>query len=95
MNYTLECIVRSKPISTIAWTKNGTVIQESNKTTEQSLYVNETIKGATLISTITLHNIEKEDYGKYTCTARNLVGSANSEQLLVISCELLSLYNLS
>ena len=85
--YTMECIVRSKPRSSITWTKNGTVIQNSNKTMIQSIYINETIKGITLNSSMTINKIEKQDYGNYICTAENSVGPVKSEQLLVISCE--------
>ena len=67
---------------------NGTVIHHSNKTAIQFVHSNETIKGIILKATLTLNNLEKDDYANYVCTATNFVGSASSEQLLVITCKL-------
>ena len=70
----------------MTWMKNGTLIQNSSKTIIEDFYSNENIKGVTLRSTMTLQNIEKDDYGPYTCRAENFVGFVRSEQLVVVTC---------
>ena len=70
----------------MTWTKNGTIIQNSSKTVIENIYTNENIKGVTLKSTMTLQNIEKDDYGPYACRAENFAGFVSTEQLVVVTC---------
>lgn len=93
--YTMECIVRSKPASSVSWSKNGTMLSNLTRIKIENVYRNETTRGVTLKSRLTLNNVKKQDYGDYVCTTTNFVGSASSGQLIVITCMFCAIFILN
>ena len=85
-NHTLECFVTSNPVAFITWTKNGSVIQPSNETII-SVSNNITERSSITKSMITFKRIGKDHYSNYSCVAANMIGTARSEQLLIVTCK--------
>ena len=74
----LQCKVSASPQESIIWTKNGSALPQSYK------YFTELYDDGHHQKTLNLNiiDIEKEDFGSYTCEATNTLGRDSETMLL-------------
>ena len=82
-NATFTCTATGIPLPNITWTD-----QDGNTVGITSDMI---INGTTILSTLTLSNLQDDDFDNYTCTATNIFGSDDvsallGSELLVITC---------
>ena len=69
------CTATGIPLPTITWMdKNDSIVG-----TTSDMVIN---GGTTILSTLTLSNLQDDDFDKYTCTATNMFGSDSITALL-------------
>lgn len=73
----LRCRFSGIPHPTITWYKSGDVITSEGENARISLHENNT--------ELNIHNVKREDQGKYECVAGNRVGRTSIETILEIS----------
>ena len=66
------CIAAGIPLPTITWMDENIILMGSYMI----------INGTTIQSTLTLSNLQAEDFDNYTCTATNMFGSDDVTALL-------------
>ena len=81
----LECRVSSSPHAFMVWKKNGTVVPIKTVYKYSTVIYDEDDKHE---KTLALHiiDIDKNDYGYYTCEASNRLGSDRETMLLYGKC---------
>jgi len=71
-NATFTCTATGIPLPTITWMNGSIMLMGSD------MIINST----TILSTLTLSNLQDDDFENYTCTATNMFGSDNVTALL-------------
>ncbi|XP_059141251.1 limbic system-associated membrane protein-like [Physella acuta] len=69
----LDCNVSGLPVPNTFWSKDGNIITSSKKY-RLDVYPDEVLKTRFTLS-LRVYNIEKSDFGAYTCTAENMKGT--------------------
>ncbi|XP_065905337.1 hemicentin-1-like isoform X3 [Dysidea avara] len=72
------CTATGIPLPTITWMDENIILMGSDMI----------INGTTIQSTLTLSNLQDDDFDNYTCTATNMFGSDDVTALLGISAEI-------
>ena len=80
---TLTCTATARPRSNIAWYKDGAELMEGGQVSITSKEEGERV----LESTLTVTRPFLDGIGSYTCTAENVVDTANSTAEVMIFCE--------
>jgi len=73
----LECVVSGKPNPTVKWYKEGKEIEES-----ASDEITITYESSSGVATLIIHKITISDSAKYTCVARNALGSCSTSAFI-------------
>lgn len=60
------------------WEKDGVMIQSNDRYTVDAFHEG----GHTLTLSLTIHNIQESDYGRYTCVAANPLGQDEESMFL-------------
>ncbi|KAF7626938.1 hypothetical protein Mgra_00009641 [Meloidogyne graminicola] len=81
-NVKFEAIVTGIPLPQIIWTKDGNILNSS----ERIIFWNDNLGKTILI----INNINNNDAGKYCCIAENNLGKACSSAQLVLSTKMLA-----
>ncbi|KAL3866970.1 hypothetical protein ACJMK2_044213 [Sinanodonta woodiana] len=76
----MECKVSASPHASIVWKKNGTEIPSSRYRFWTEIFDEDDVRQKTL--TLNVIDIQKEDFGYYTCEASNALGSDSETMLL-------------
>lgn len=73
----MECLAEGYPLPHVKWQRNGKTIPR----TQESLKFNQTVDETkdTLILSLRIDNLNNEDFGIYTCEARNVYGFASHD----------------
>jgi len=82
---TLTCTATASPRPNITWYKDGAELMEGGQVSITSKEEGERV----LESTLTVTSPFLDGIGSYTCTAENVVDTANSTAEVMIFCELL------
>ena len=77
-NVTFTCTATGIPLPTITWMdQDGNIVG-----TTSDMVINDT----TIQSTLSLSNLQDDDFDNYTCTATNMFGSDDATALLGSEC---------
>jgi len=71
-NVTFTCTATGIPLPNITWMNESIMLMSSDMI----------IDSTTILSTLTLSNLQDDDFDNYTCTATNMFGSDDSTALL-------------
>jgi hypothetical protein len=75
----LQCIIRANPLLSSEWVRNGIRLENERKfRIEIYEYYSEIY---TKVLDLHIRNVEKEDYGNYTCIAYNNLGEDKETML--------------
>ena len=86
-NVSLTCQATGKPVPTISWYFNNTLLVGGMKHTISDILVNTT----TISSTLTIMSVESSDVGTYTCNATNVVSTDTSSGVLTVNGEFINI----
>ena len=78
------CQSTGRPVPTISWYFNNTLLANGAKYATLEASVNTT----TISSTLTIMSVESSDVGTYTCDATNVVSTNTSSGVLTVNGEL-------
>lgn len=84
----LRCIVKASPTPRIHWTRNGRVVHNSEKFRS---HVHPHEKHHHNMTTLKIHDVNKDDLGQYKCHAENTLGKADATVTLVYEPEVATL----
>ena len=82
-NVSLTCQATGRPVPTISWYFNNTLLVDGMKHK-----ISETTSSTTISSTLTIMSVESSDVGTYTCNATNVVSTDTSYGVLTVNGEL-------
>ena len=68
-----SCLFEGNPAPTVIWSLNGKILQ----TTKES-----TTKSSLMVDSARCNNT-----GNYTCTANNIIGNSEKQQMLFVRCK--------
>jgi len=71
------CTATGIPLPTITW-----MDQDGNLVVGSTTDISDMIIDGTILSTLTLSNLQDDDFGDYTCSATNMFGSDDTTALL-------------
>ena len=80
------CLATGRPVPTISWYFNNTLLANGTKYTISETSVNTT----TISSTLTIMSVESSDVGTYTCNATNVVSTDTSSGVLSVNGEFIN-----
>ena len=80
------CQATGRPVPTISWYFNNTLLGSGTKYTISETSVNTT----TISSTLTIMSVESSDVGTYTCNATNIVSTDTSSRVLTVNGEFIN-----
>ena len=87
---TLTCTATARPRPNITWYKDGAELMDGGQVSLTSYSKEEGER--VLESTLTMTSPFLDGIGSYTCTAENVVDTANSTAEVTVYCELLLVY---
>ena len=79
---TFSCQAIGEPIPNISWYFNGAMIDVSNAS---KYMISNSLNGTKVISLLTIMNTQSSDVGRYTCFAKNIIGSDQSTAVLTVN----------
>ena len=83
-NASFTCQTTGRPVPTISWYFNNTLLAHGMRYTISETSVNTT----TISSTLIIMSVESSDVGTYTCNATNVVSTDTSSGVLTVNGEL-------
>jgi len=75
----LECVVNGKPAPTVKWYKEGNEIEPNGA---EGIEIS--FEAGVGVATLAIRQVSLRDSGRYTCVARNVIGSCSSSATITI-----------
>ena len=85
-NVSFTCQATGRPVPTIGWYFNNTLLAHGMRYTISEMLVNTT----TISSTLTIMSVASSDVGTYTCNATNVVSTDTSSGVLTVNGEFIN-----
>ena len=79
---TFSCQAIGEPVPNISWYFNGVMI---NISAASNYNVSSLMNGTTVTSLFTIISAQSSDVGKYTCSAKNIIGNDQSSGVLTVN----------
>ena len=79
---TFSCQAVGEPVPNISWYFSGEMIDVSNAS---KYIISNSSNGTMVISSLKIMNTQSSDVGRYTCVAKNIIGSDQSSGVLKVN----------